>query len=204
MAVRVENDVNAATVGACHLLQLHGSVAYLNLGTGLAAGFLIDGQLWRGATGAAGEIGHIPVDPRGTVCPCGQRGCLETVASGSAVARQWPTAHAHPASDMFAAAARGDKRAQAVKRLLAEGVGAAIRLLVLTVDVDTVIVGGGLSRLGAPLLDDVRAVLLEQALASPFVATLQLPSRIRLLSTQLPAAAVGAALIGSGDVTRVA
>ena len=94
--VRVENDVKAAAVGAHHLLgvadgiRAH-SMAYLNLGTGLAAGIVLDGRLLRGGHGVAGEIGHIPVDPAGVVCSCGQRGCLETLASGSAIARMWPT-----------------------------------------------------------------------------------------------------------------
>jgi predicted NBD/HSP70 family sugar kinase len=86
-AVKVENDVKAAALGAYHLMTAATvpaarSMAYLNLGTGLAAGLVIDGALWRGARGAAGEIGHIPVDPAGVRCPCGQRGCLETMASG--------------------------------------------------------------------------------------------------------------------------
>ena len=82
--VRLENDVNAAALGAFHLLG-HGpdhSMAYLNLGTGLAAGLVLAGRLWRGSRGTAGEIGHIPVDPAGGLCVCGQRGCLELVASG--------------------------------------------------------------------------------------------------------------------------
>ena len=86
-------------MGAFHLLgrpDTH-SMAYLNLGTGLAAGLVLNGALWRGSRGTAGEIGHIPVDPNGALCSCGQRGCLEMVASGSAVARQWPTDHPDPA-----------------------------------------------------------------------------------------------------------
>ncbi|MBW8871465.1 MAG: ROK family protein, partial [Leifsonia sp.] len=65
--VRLENDVNVAALGAFHLLG-HGperSMAYLNLGTGLAAGLVLGGRLWRGSRGTAGEIGHIPVDPAG-------------------------------------------------------------------------------------------------------------------------------------------
>lgn len=100
--VRVENDVNAAAVGAYRLLggASGGSMAYLNLGTGLAAGLVLDGELWRGSRGTAGEIGHIPVDPRGERCPCGQFGCLELVASGSSrcplVADERPQPGARP------------------------------------------------------------------------------------------------------------
>src|SRR5690606_38888869 len=109
LTVRVENDVKAAALGAYHALgdQVR-SMAYLNLGTGLAAGLVIDGQLWRGARGIAGEIGHIPVAD-GPECPCGQRGCLELYASGSALARMWPTADPQPVRALFAAADAGDE-----------------------------------------------------------------------------------------------
>ena len=85
----VENDLNAATWGA-HVLSGADDLAYLSLGTGLAAGFVLSGTLRRGAHGAAGEIGHVPVDPAGALCSCGQRGCLELSASGSALSAAWP------------------------------------------------------------------------------------------------------------------
>ncbi len=88
--VLLENDVNAAALGAA-ALDRRDRPRYLSIGTGLAAGLVLDGRLRRGAHGAAGEIGHIPVDPHGVAVPCGQRGCLETVASGSALAAAWPS-----------------------------------------------------------------------------------------------------------------
>jgi len=196
--VRIDNDVNAAALGAFHLLQKHEnlSMAYLNLGTGLAAGIVIDGSVWRGSRGTAGEIGHIPVDPNGPECPCGQRGCLEMLASGSAIARQWPTDDPKPARALFAAAAKGDPRAIEVKQRFVENVAAAVRILVLTVDVDSVVIGGGLSSLGPVLLDDVRAVLASWEAASPFLASTGLSSRVAIVPVEFPAAAVGAALVG--------
>jgi predicted NBD/HSP70 family sugar kinase len=196
--VRIDNDVNAAALGTYHLLQPDGSLAYLNLGTGLAAGFVLNGKLWRGSRGAAGEIGHIPIDPAGPVCVCGQRGCLEVVASGSAIARAWPTDDPKPASALFAAAAAGDPAAIDIRRQLVEHIAAAVRLLVLTVDVDRVVIGGGLSSLGGELLDDVRAVLAGWAAVSPFLAALELPKRVEIVPDDFPAAAVGAALVGVG------
>jgi predicted NBD/HSP70 family sugar kinase len=114
-------------------------MAYLNLGTGLAAGLVLGGRLWRGSRGVAGEIGHIPVDPAGPLCPCGQRGCLELMASGSAVARQWPPDEPKPVRALFAAADAGDALAIEVRARLVDNVAAAVRLLVLTVDVDDVV-----------------------------------------------------------------
>ncbi len=196
--VQVENDVKAAALGAFHLLGTDPgqSMAYLNLGTGLAAGLVIGGQLWRGSRGTAGEIGHIPIDPDGPECPCGQRGCLEMVASGSAIARLWPSDDPRPARALFAAADAGDVRAREVKRRFVENVAAAVRILVLTVDADSVVIGGGLSSLGLPLLYDLVVVLEEWEHASPFLASTQLSRRVRLVPTDLPTAAVGAALVG--------
>ena len=87
LAVHVENDVNAAALGAFAHLRLgpDASLAYVNVGTGIAAGFVLGGRLWRGASGAAGEIGHIPMWSHGADCACGQRGCAEAVGSGRAV-----------------------------------------------------------------------------------------------------------------------
>ncbi len=196
--VRIDNDVNAAALGAFHLLERDSahSMAYLNLGTGLAAGLVLRGELWRGSRGAAGEIGHIPVDPAGPECPCGQRGCLEMVASGSAIARQWPTDDPKPARALFMAAASGDPLAREVRTRLVENVAAAERLLVLTVDVDSVVIGGGLSSLGQELLDDVVTVLRTWEASSAFLASISLSERVHVVPSGFPAAAVGAALVG--------
>jgi len=194
--VRVENDVNAAAVGAFQRLDGVRSMAYLNIGTGLAAGLVLDGRLHRGAHGTAGEIGHIAVDPAGELCRCGQRGCLETLASGSAIARAWPSLSPRPVKELFDAAAAGSARAAEVRDALVAGVAAAVRVLVLTVDVERVVLGGGVSSLGDRLLAAVRASLEAGASASAFLGSLDLPSRVSTVPDGYPAAAVGAALIG--------
>ncbi len=206
IAVGVENDVNAAALGVYHLLERdewsgigEHSMAYLNLGTGLAAGIVIGSRLWRGSRGTAGEIGHIPVDPAGPLCPCGQRGCLELMASGSAIARQWPTDHPQPAQHLFEAADAGEESARRVRERLLESVASAVRVLVLTIDVDTVVIGGGIASLGAPLIDGVKSVLLERAAESPFLASLELAERVRLVPGGFPSAAVGAAVSASAS-----
>jgi predicted NBD/HSP70 family sugar kinase len=196
VTVTVENDVNAAALGAYHLMHLSGPVAYLNLGTGLAAGLVLDGTLWRGARGFSGEIGHIPIDPLGDVCPCGQRGCAETVASGSAIARRWPSAHEYPAQALFQAADAGDAEAIRIRGDLARGVAGAVRILVLTVDVESVVIGGGLSHVGQPLIACVSEVLRDWSASSTFLASLGLAERIRLLPEGLAVAAAGAAMLG--------
>jgi glucokinase len=196
-AVIVENDLNAATWGA-HVLSGADDLAYLALGTGLAAGFVLSGTLRRGIHGAAGEIGHVPVDPAGPLCSCGQRGCLELRASGSALSAAWPPhGDAPPAEALFAAAAAGNPEAVAARDRFAAGVADAIRMLGLAVDPAAIIIGGGVAHVGEPLLTAVTDALRSQAAASPFLAALGLADRVRLLPGQLPVGAIGAALIGN-------
>ncbi|MBC9927720.1 MULTISPECIES: ROK family protein [unclassified Leucobacter] len=195
--VRVENDVTAAALGANHLLELDGTIAYLNLGTGLAAGIVVDGAPWRGAHGVAGEIGHLPIDPNGYACPCGQFGCLETVASGSAISRAWPHGGEHPAQDVVRAMEAGDVEAAAVVARLVQGAASCVRVLALSLDPQSIIIGGGLRLLGEPLIGGIRATLEQWAEQSSFLAALDLPRRVRVLPKHSSAAAVGAAIIGA-------
>ena len=195
--VRVENDVKAAALGAYALHGGTGTMAYLNLGTGIAAGIVADGELWRGTRGAAGEVGHISVDPNGPVCRCGQRGCIEALAGGGVIAERWGLSGALPVRDVFDAADAGDTRALELRRDLARGVAAAVRVLVLTVDADVVVLGGGITALGERLLGDVVSELRASAEASAFMRSLRLEDRVELLPAGSPAAALGAALIGA-------
>jgi len=199
--VRVENDVNAAAFGASALRSAgtggSRSMAYLNLGTGIAAGIVAGGGLWRGARGTAGEVGHISIDPNGPLCRCGQRGCIEALAGGGAIAERWGRPGALPVRDVFDAADRGDPLARELRAGLALGVAAAVRVLVLTADVDVVVLGGGVTALGIRLMTDVENELAASAEASPFMRSLRLEERVELLPAGSPAAALGAALIGA-------
>ena len=195
--VRVENDVNAAALGAFYALEqpADASMGYLNLGTGLAAGLVLRGELWRGARGAAGEIGHILVDPAGPLDLDGQHGGLEVMASGSGIARQWATGEDNAVTAMLDAADAGDQRALEIRRRLFEGVAGAVRILVLTVDVDLVVIGG-IGGLGDRLMTGVNAVLGGWSALSPFIQSLDLAARVRLLPPGTPVAALGAAHLG--------
>jgi glucokinase len=170
-----------------------GTLAYLNLGTGLASAVVRDGVLVRGIDGAAGEIGHLPVGGD-VMCTCGQIGCLETIASGSALARLWPPARSG-GRDPFAAAAAGDPLAAAAVDVLCDGVGLAIQLLVLAAGAEHVVIGGGLTGLGAPFVEGVRADLRRRGRASRMIAALDLESRFELVPASVPVAAIGAALL---------
>jgi predicted NBD/HSP70 family sugar kinase len=200
--VAVENDVKAAALGAVALRTPAAgegglSMAYLNLGTGVAAGIVTGGTLWRGARGAAGEIGHVSVDPDGPRCSCGQRGCIEALAGGRAIAERWGRPARHPVLDVLDAARAGDSRARGLRGDLARGVAAAIRILVLTADVDVVVLGGGLTALGGRLLDPVVTALRASGETSAFMRSLRLDERVELLPAGSPAAALGAAVLGA-------
>ncbi|MGN8025196.1 ROK family protein [Microbacterium sp. 22242] len=195
--VAVENDVKAAALGAGSLRGDAHSMAYLNLGTGVAAGIVIDGRLWRGARGTAGEIGHLSVDPGGRVCGCRQRGCIETFCGGGAVARAWGRGGALPILDIFDLAEAGDPLAAELRAGIAYGAASAVRCLVLSADVETVVIGGGVTALGDRLLGDLVRRLRLEGEGSAFIGSLRLDERIELLPAGSPAAALGAALVGA-------
>lgn len=147
LPVWVDNDVNAFALAA-HLFGLaqdqHNMLA-LVVGTGVAAAFITDSVLHRGARGAAGEIGHINVVPDGRPCLCGRRGCLETYWSDTAMRADWA---AHTAatpkceSDLLVAAEAGDSAAIALLNVAGVGLGTALAASVALVDPDLIIVGG--------------------------------------------------------------
>lgn len=198
--VRADNDVKAAAVGAYALRGGTGSMAYLNLGTGVAAGIILDGELLGGARGGAGEVGHLSVDPQGPLCRCGQAGCVEAYVGGAALAERWGVPNAYPVRDLFDAADAGDPRAIALRDGAAFGAAAAVRSLMLSVDVETVVIGGGLSALGDRLLAPIRERLRVESESSPFLRSLELGARMELLPVGSPAAALGAALIGADNM----
>ena len=204
--VRVENDLNAAVLGAAHELAAHDhapadDLAFVALGTGLAAGLMLDGRLRRGPHRAAGEIGHLRYVPDGLPCKCGQSGCLERYASGSALDAAWgPSRTGRPAPvEVFEAAEAGDEHAVAVRDEFVAAVAAAVRILVLTCDLGRIVVGGGVSQLGEPLLRALTVELERQAASSPFLAAADLPNRVQLAPVGVPVGAIGAALVGRGE-----
>ncbi|MGW5342148.1 ROK family protein [Streptomyces sp. HUAS TT3] len=138
---------------------------FVPLGTGIAGAIGIAGRIEAGAHGYAGEIGHIVVRPGGLPCGCGQRGCLETLASASAVSRAWAAACGAPdadAADCAKAVASGDAAAREVwltaVDALADGLVTAITLL----DPGTLIIGGGLAEAGEILFAPLRAAVEER------------------------------------------
>ena len=207
----VENDVRAAAVGL-HLGQTFGTtddLVYLGIGTGISAGVVLDGRLHRGVRGLAGEIGHVVLDPDGAPCACGLRGCFETIAAGAGIARAareaaagGPTTLADlpdpTAVDVFAAAAAGDEAATRIVDRAAAAIARIVHELVLASDVELVVLGGGISRAGEPLLERVRARLAAIGAPSPFATELLGETDVRLAGPDHDIGTRGAiALLGS-------
>lgn len=194
--VRVCNDVNAAALGSWALRgATSASFAYLNLGTGLAAGLVLDGQVWEGAGGVAGEIGYVSANPHGPTHVEGLAGTLEGYASGSGVVAQWGTPGA-TALDVFDAAAAGDPRAIAIREGVYFGAASAVRLLALTIGADTIVLGGGLSGLGDDLREGMAKHFTAWSDTSSLIASLKLNTITHILDTAQSVPAIGAAIAG--------
>ena len=149
-------------------------LAYLSIGTGIAAGYVERGQLRRGNSLVAGEIGHIPIDPQGPLCACGQIGCIEAIASGSAIERMWPTENGVVGRR---AASRRDRRRPGRGRLWAGVIGGlsrAVLLLALTWDPEVIVLSGGVASLGDVLRDAIAERLAADAQQSEFLGSLDL------------------------------
>ncbi len=208
LPVYVDNDVNLALLGEARAGAAQGArnAVMLTIGTGIGGAILLDGRLYRGANGAAGELGHVTVDVDGPRCTCPNRGCLETLVSGPAIAREGERAgRSDPDSELGRAiergvavsgelvtdlALRGDEGALAVLALVGERLGAGLVGIVNSFNPELVVVGGGVSRAGDLLLEPARRVVAERALR-PSGTTAQIV-RARLGEE---AGVVGAALL---------
>ncbi len=191
----VDNDVNAAAVGAWVTAGAgRDSIAFLNLGTGLAAGIILDGKLWQGARGTVGEIGMISFDPAGPEDADGLPGGIETCASGNGISWQ---AGGEPAESVLARA-DVDTDAAVIRERLFESLATAVRVLILTLDVEEVLIGGGLTRMGPGLIEGARSVMRGWERHSEFMLSVDLPGRTRMLDPDVPLAAIGAAMRGAG------
>lgn len=151
LPLAMENDVRCHAVGEQYFGAGRGvrSFVLLALGTGIGSGIVIDGKLFDGASGRAGEIGHIPLVPDGPPCGCGNRGCLEAMVGGKAVGRRAKEAGiAGDTRDLFARAEAGDERALAFIEEVARDLGLAIGVMASLFNPQRIIVGGGMAEAG--------------------------------------------------------
>ncbi len=170
----VDNDANAGALGELTFGAGRGcsQLIYYNIGTGIGAGIIIDGEIYRGANGNAGELGHVPVLPDGPLCDCGNRGCLEALSSGTAIGRRGDEAvRKQPrraggilgtangpvtAKAVFDTARTGDGLALELVnetcRYLGMGVAAAMNALAP----EAIVIGGSVAKAGRVLLEPLR------------------------------------------------
>lgn len=170
--VRLVNDAITTVIGE-HWLGAgrdHGNVMAVVVSTGVGGGLVLDGRARLGPTGNAGHVGHIVVDQQGPVCGCGGRGCLEAIARGPAVvawavANGWspPAGFAATGETLLAAARSDDATAVAAFTRAGNAVGIAVASAVDLLDLDVVVIGGGLSAAGDLLLGPARAAFAEHA-----------------------------------------
>lgn len=194
----LENDAAAAAYGEMKFGAGRGKrhILYITLGTGIGGGIIIDGQIYGGASGAAGEVGHIVLEPDGVACNCGARGCLEALASGPAIAREAAAAVKAGRSGVMAkmaagkeltaelvleAAQRGDPAAKDVIEQAGRYLGLGLVGLLNVLNPEALILGGGLIGLGDlyldPAFEAARECGFEQILADVVMTTAQLGER---------------------------
>ena len=209
MRTLLENDADAAALGEWRFGAGRGidDLVYITVSTGIGGGIIVRGELLTGVSGTAGEVGHMTIDVNGPRCVCGNTGCLEVLAAGPAIARMAqdavragePTTLLTRAGGRLeditarivaASAAAGDAVAARVFRRAATYIGIGVANLLNLLNPAMVILGGGVSKAGALLLDPVRTTARERAFERP-----ARDARIVLSSLGDDAGAVGAATV---------
>ena len=186
--VTLENDANAAALGEKWLGagKNHESMCMLTLGTGVGGGIVLNGKIWHGMNGMAGELGHINVEPEGHPCNCGSRGCLEQYASATAVVRMAREAIASKLSENLARAAegaefdsrhvyqlakQGDAAAQQVFRRVGRSLGIVLADMVNGFNLPIYVIGGGV----ASAWDAFAPTMMEEVRKRSFVYAATVP-----------------------------
>jgi glucokinase-like ROK family protein len=181
--VSVDDDAGLGAIGEWAYGAGRGEryLTYIKVGSGIGAGLLLEGRIYRGQAGRAGEIGHITVRENGPLCSCGNYGCLEALAGGEAIARKARAAvqagrrsqlgsisplENISAEDVAAAARLGDLVAQRIMTEAGVYLGIAVAGLVNILNPGMVVIGGGVAQVGDLLLEPVRQSVRERSLRS--------------------------------------
>jgi len=181
LPVSLNNDAELGVLGewAYGVGRGESHLAYIKVGTGIGAGLLLNGQIYRGSTGSAGEIGHLTLEENGPLCACGNTGCLEALAGGRAIAQQAQAAvragqrtllssmgplDGLTARDVAAAARRGDLVSQKIIETAGRYLGVAIAGLVNLFNPRVIVVGGGVAQIGDLLLQPIRDTVARRSL----------------------------------------
>jgi predicted NBD/HSP70 family sugar kinase len=167
--VKLDNDANVGALGEKAYGAARGveDLIYIRLSAGIGAGLILSGRPYHGVGGLAGEVGHVLSDPRGPICHCGNRGCLESVASPVAVAALLERSLGRPVSvqDLQELVAEGHRGARRAVAEAGEAVGRALSMLVNVLNPELIVVGGDLAQAGAVLLDQISAAIERHSVA---------------------------------------
>ncbi|MFA6434177.1 MAG: ROK family protein [Elusimicrobiales bacterium] len=183
----LENDANMAAWGAYELEinRRYGNVAAVTLGTGIGGGIIINGELYHGADGSAGELGHTKLDHDGPQCHCGAKGCLEAYCGSYALMRDakrsikdtqaFIARYSAPGKEklnticLTRAADRGHKAAKKLWREMGTNLGRGLAGMILLLNPDCVVLTGGVSKASRHFLGPLKEILALQQIATPFV-----------------------------------
>jgi glucokinase len=176
--IYIENDANAAAFGEFCFGAGKGfrNLVYITLSTGIGGGIIIDGRIYTGSIGTAGEIGHMVIDPKGPRCGCGNRGCLEALAAGPAIAKM---AGKKNALEAELAARKGDKRAIKAINTAAKYIGIGIGNLNNILNPDIFVIGGGVSNMGRLLLDPVKSWARKYSMEASRKSLIIVPAKLK-------------------------
>lgn len=192
--VFLENDANSAALGEKWVGAAieNNNFIYLTISTGIGAGVYINGELLVGSSGNAGDVGHIVVDPTYGICKCGQKGCFEYVASGTAIARLGSEKIGKDLStkEVFELYNNGNEKVVPFIEDVFRNIGVGCVTLINTFDPEKIIIGGGVAKVGEPLFSNVRAYVKKFALNTTGRATDIVPSKLGQDSGLIGAAAL--------------
>ena len=183
LPVCIENDANAAALGE----QWRGagkgigSMILLTLGTGVGGGIILDGRIWEGADGMAGEIGHMTLVPEGRKCGCGNRGCLEMYASARGIVMSYREGRERSevtAEQIYNDARAGDALARSVMSEMGRFLGIGMASLINIFNPEMIVVGGGVRDAWNLFIETARQEIRERAFAYPAERTQIVPSSL--------------------------
>jgi fructokinase len=192
-SIVIQNDANCFAMAEALLGAGRGKnmVFGVIMGTGCGGGLVIKGEVWTGLQAIGGEWGHMSIDPKGPVCYCGTPGCVETFISGGGLEKRWKEQHgeARKLRDIEADYYRGEVKAVSFIEVFFKNFGRALANLIIVLDPDIVVLGGGVSKFEAIYTEGVK-----QVKAQVFSDSLETP----IVKHQIgdSAGVIGAALIG--------
>jgi predicted NBD/HSP70 family sugar kinase len=180
--VLVDNDANLGAMAEMTFGAATGAtdVVYLKASTGIGAGLVLGGSLYRGAAGTAGEVGHVTIDESGPLCRCGNRGCLESYAGTTALVELLRTSHGPDVTpqQLIDLAIAGDAGARRVLTDAGRYIGIAVANLCNLVAPQLVVIGGELAQSGSLLLDPIRAMVQRRSVPTAAHAALIVTSTL--------------------------